>query len=645
MFDLFRRKDTNLRILLGVLLGLVALSMVVTLIPGFGGAGINVGLGEETVAKVCGENVTAREVRTKLQQMLNKQNLPPESAAIFIPQFVDQFVAVKGVACYAQESGMLASDEELAKKIQKDVPSLWQDGKFVGRQMYEAMLKQNGLTVAQFEDSIRKDIETQRLRTLVLMSAVATPKEVEDIFRDQEERIKLQYVAIDPQEITRGMRVPEEEIKAKYEKEKTTFNTTERRKVTLYTVDASVVNARVEVSEGELRKLYQDNLENYRVPERSSVRHILFKAESGKDDSEKKARQQAESVYKQLKAGAKFEELAAKYSEDPGSKSTGGSIGFITRGQTVKNFDEYAFTAPLKTLSSPIKTEFGYHLIEVMERQSAGLKSFEEIKPQLEAELRNQKNQNGLGQAADALRAELAKNTAAVPATASRLGITPVKFEYQNEGFPVPGIGSKAELFTAVQRLKRGEVTEAITIGEGRMAVLSVDEIVPPRMMTFEEARPNIISTLTVAAGLKKTNDLKEKAAGLMGSVNGDFAKLAKELSLPVKETQEFNRSGFADGIGPASAVLAAFNKKAGDLVGPVTVDGKWFVAKVLEKKEADLSQLPARRAEMVNLVKNRKASERADIFEETLVRQMIKAGKITVFEDAKKRIAQSYGG
>lgn len=645
MFDLFRRKDTNLRILLGVLLGLVALSMVVTLIPGFGGSGFNVGLGEETVAKVCGETVTAREVRMKLQQMLNKQSMPPESAAIFVPQFVDQYVAVKGVACYAQQMGMVASDEEVAKKIQKDVPSLWQEGKYVGTQMYEAMLKQNGLTVVQFEDGIRKDLETQRLRTLVLMSAVATPKEVEDTFREQEERVKLQYLVIDPQELTRGVRIPEEEIQAKYAKEKNSFNTTERRKVTLYTIEASAVNARVEVSDAELKKLYQDSIDNFRSPERSNVRHILFKTESGKEESEKKARQQAENVWKQLKAGAKFEDLAAKYSEDPGSKGTGGSIGFITRGQTVKNFDEYAFSAPLKSLSSPIKTEFGYHLIEVLDRQPAGLKSFEEVKPQLEAELRNQKNANGLSQAADTLRAELSKNTAAIPATASRLGLTPLKFEYSNQNFSVPGIGPKPELFGAAQRLKRGEVTEAITIGEGRMAVLSVDEILPPRQMTLDEARSNIVSTLTVSLGLKKTNELKEKAAAYMSTANGDLAKLAKDLSLTLKDTQEFNRSGFADGIGPASAVLAAFSKKAGDMIGPLTVDGKWFVAKVIGKKEADLSQLPARRAEMVNMVKNRKASERADIFEETLVRQMIKDGKITIFEEAKKRIAQGYGG
>jgi predicted transcriptional regulator len=74
-------------------------------------------------------------------------------------------------------------------------------------------------------------------------------------------------------------------------------------------------------------------------------------------------------------------------------------------------------------------------------------------------------------------------------------------------------------------------------------------------------------------------------------------------------------------------------------------VDGKWFFVKLIDKKQADMSQLPARRSEIVNMVKNRKASERADIFEETLVKRLINDGKIKVNEDAKKRIAAGYGG
>jgi len=644
MFDLFRRKDKNLRILLGVLLGVVALSMVVTLIPGFGSSGMNVGAGDETVAKVCGELVSAKEVRLKVQQMLNRQQLPPESAAIFIPQFVDQYVAVKGVACYAGELGLTASDRDVATKIQKDVPALWQDGKFVGRQMYEAMLKQTGLTVAQFEDSMKKDLETQRLRTLMLMSAVATPREVEDFFKESEERIKLEYAVLDPAEVGKSIKIPEEELKADYEKNKATYMMPEARNVSLYKIEASQAQAGLQITEPELRQLYQENLENFRSPERVRARHILFKTQEKPEAEDKKMRELADTVYKQLKAGAKFEDLAKKYSDDPGSKERGGDIGFVVRAQTTKNFDEYLFTGPMKTLSTPIKTEFGYHIIENLEKMPAGMRTFEEVRPALEGELRQSKNADLLGKTADTIRQELTKSGGKSSATAEKMGVAAIRFEFTNPNTVIPGIGPKPELFGLVRQLKLGEASEVTTLGEQTQGVLVVDQIIPTRQATYEQIRNGILSTKMIAAANKLVESQRQKGSELMKTAGGDLGKVAKELGLTVKETQEFNRQGFADGIGPASAVLAAFGKNVGELAGPVTVDGKWFFVKVADKKLADMSQLPARRSEIVNLVKNRKASERADIFEETLVKKMIKDGKISIIEDAKKRIAQSYG-
>jgi len=644
MFDLFRRKDTNLRIVLGVLLGLVALSMVVTLIPGFGSGGMAVGAGEETVAKVCGDPVTAKEVRLKLQQMLSKQNLPPESAAVFIPQFIDQYVAVKGVACYAQQSGLIASDNTIALRIQKEIPSLWQDGKFVGRAAYEGLLRQNGLTVAQFEDSVRRDIETQLMRTMVLMSAVATPKEVEDAFRESQEKLKLDYVVLDPAEISKSIKISDTELMTAYEAGKSSFKQPESRNVSLYVVDASRVLAGLQVTEPELRRLYSENIDNYRSPERSKVRHILFGTKDKPEAEDAKMRALAESVQKQLKAGAKFEDLVNKYSDDKGSKATGGDVGFLVRGQTVKNFDEYSFTAPLKTLSGPVKTEFGYHLIEVMERQASAMRSFEEVRPSLEADLRQTKSASSLGQAADQIRAELSKSGSRSSATATSLGIQPVKFEYALPTTPIPGLGPKQELFEMTRGMKKNEVSNVTSLNERLMAILVVDEVIAPRPSTFEEVKGTILGNKLVIDSQKKLEELKAQASSMMNSPGADLNAVAKALSMSVKQTQEFNRSGFADGIGPASVVLPAFDKAAGSLAGPYTVDGKWFFVKVVEKKTADMNEFASKRAELVNTVKNRKAGERSDIFEQTLVKRMIKDGDIKVIEEAKKRVATGFG-
>ncbi len=643
MFDLFRRKDTNLRVLLGVLLGLVAFSMVITLIPGFGSAGFGLPGGEENVAKVCGEPVTSREVRIKLQQMLNRTQLPPDSAAIFIPQFIDQLVNVKAVACFAEDRGMLASDQAVAQKIQKDVPALWQNGKFVGAQMYEMMLKSSGITVKEFEDSVKKEIETTRLRAVMLMSSVATPQEVEKAFRDAEEGVKIEYTVIDPVEVGKGLAPSDAEARDFFEKNKQNYMSEEYRKVNMIVFDPARFQSTIQVTEDQARRYYTENLDSFRTAERSHVKHILFKTQGKAESEDAKMKALAESTFKQIKGGAKFEDLAKKYSEDPGSKDNGGDIGFITRGQTVKNFEETSFTAPVGQLVGPVKTEFGYHLIEVIERQNAQVISFDEAKARVTEDLKRQMAADSQGRVADQLRRDIEKSPSQLLALASKVGAGIVGVEYKGSGTPLPIFGPKPEIFNIVQRLRKGQVSDPQTIDD-KTVLFQVDTVVPKAPSTFEEARSAVMSQLQASAGQKKVEELRQKAVAGVSSSGGDIAKLAKDLGTPVKTTQMFARSGFADGIGPASAVIDGFTKPVGEAWGPFTVDGKWFVAKVVEKKAADMSLLPARRVEMINVVKNRKAAERSDIFEDTLMKSMMEAGKIKVNETVKKRLATNSG-
>lgn len=646
MFDLFRRKDTTLRYALGILLGLVAFSMVITLIPGFGGGGFGMGPGDNVVAKVCGEAVTEKEIRQRIQSLLNQGKLPPESAAIFIPQLIDQIVAVKGVACFADETGLKASEKDVALAIQKNIPQLWQDGKFVGEKVYGAFLAQSGVTIQQYEDSVRRDLETQRLRSVVLMSAAATPREVEEAFHDAEDKIKLEYLVVDPQEVGKGIKIPDAEVQASFEKRKAEFTVPEAKIVNLFLITMGNVQGTVQVTEEDLKRAYSDNIESFRLPERAHVRHILFKTQGKPESEDAKMKAKAEETLKQIKAGANFAELAKKLSEDPGSGQNGGDLGNVVRGATVKNFDEYSFTGPLKTLSAPIKTEFGYHLIEVLERFPAGQQTFAEVRPALEAEVRRAKSTDLTAKIADQLRTALTKNPAEGLAMAQKLNITPLRFEYKAPDAALPGgVGVKPEIYQSLSGSRKGEVLAPITIGTDKSLLVQLDSVIPAHPAKFEDVKNVVLSQLLVSAGQKKVEEIRKQLTDQIKAGNNDIAKLAKEVNSPVKTTQEFTRGGFADGIGPASAVLDSFGKKVGEIQGPFTVDGKWFVAKVVDRKDADMSLLPARRAEFVNRVKTNKAGERSDIFEDTIVRQMIKEGQIQINENIKKRIAASYTG
>jgi peptidyl-prolyl cis-trans isomerase D len=399
--------------------------------------------------------------------------------------------------------------------------------------------------------------------------------------------------------------------------------------------------ATMQVSDEMARRYYNENIEDFRRPERAHVRHILFKTQEKPESEDAKMKALAEDVFKRIKAGASFAAMAKQYSEDPGSKDNGGEYPNITRGQTVKNFEDTSFNAPLKTLVGPIKTEFGYHLMEVLDRQPAQLLSFDQVAEQIKNEIKQQQGADALGRAADNLRRELEKTTEGLQELAAKAAGTVYTLEYKNAQYALPELGIKPELFNRIQTMKKGQVTDPQTL-DNRMVLIQIADVLPPRPLTLEEARPQIVSILQNSATQKRVEEARKQADLMVVAGEKDLAKMARELGMPLKKTQLFSRRGFADGIGPAISVESGFSAPIGHVWGPFTVDGGWFVAKVIDKKTADLSQLPARRAEVINQVKSKKANERNDIIEDRLVQKLMDSGRVKINETAKRRLAST---
>src|SRR5260370_14403328 len=176
-------------------------------------------------------------------------------------------------------------------------------------------------------------------------------------------------------------------MRAGYEKNKSKYQVAERRVVRYALVDVNQIRQNVQVSDDMLKQQYQANIQQYQVPNRVHVEHILFMT-VGKTDAEvEEIKKKAEDVLKQAKKGGKFEDLAKKYSEDPGSKDKSGDLGWITQGQTVKEFEKTAFSLSPGQVSDLVKTEYGFHIIKVLEKETAHTKPFDEGKDSLRAPL------------------------------------------------------------------------------------------------------------------------------------------------------------------------------------------------------------------------------------------------------------------
>ena len=158
----------------------------------------------------------------------------------------------------------------------------------------------------------------------------------------------------------------------------------EKRSASYALLDLEKLKQQTKATDEELRAYYQQNIDQFKVQNRVHVEHILFKTVGLPDASVAEVQKKAEDVLKKAKSGANFEDLAKKYSEDDGSKPKGGDLGWIIEGQTVAEFQQASFTLPKGSISDLVKTQYGFHIIKVLDKETARTKSFEEVRAEIE---------------------------------------------------------------------------------------------------------------------------------------------------------------------------------------------------------------------------------------------------------------------
>jgi peptidyl-prolyl cis-trans isomerase D len=641
MFDLFRSRDKAVRYLLGALLGLVALSLVVTLIPGFGA---NSGAPEQIVAEIGDTALTAREVQTAVQNALRGKQIPTEMIQFYIPQFVDQMITDRAIAYQAERMGFKITDEELANAIRSMLTSYFPTGE-INREDYARFLAQQGTTITDFERNIRLNLLLLRLQNIALEGVIVTPSEVEQEFKRRNDKVKLQYVAYSPKDVRSQVTVSPEEIRNFYTSNKAQFQTPEKRGFALLIADEQRIGASLQSNEAELRAAYNSSIEKYRTPERVKVRHILIKTTEKPKEEVAKLEAKAGDILKQIRGGADFAELAKKNSEDPGSAVKGGDLDWVTRGQTVQAFENAAFSLKPKEISNVIKTEYGFHIIQVLDKEQARVKPFEEVKEQIAAESKRQVVFDRMQQSIDSARSELLKTPQAADQIAAKYNLTAVKVERAGRNEPIPEVGTNAELDGALATAKVNEVTPVIQVSPTKLAVAVVTQVFPARPAELAEVENDIRQQLTNSKAQQLAAQKLKEATEKFKAAGSDLAALAKSIGGEVKTADYFNADGAAEGIGPASYLADAFKKPVGSTFGPVTIGEQVFLVKITDRQEADASKLAADRDTIVLALKRKKHTERKELFEDGLLTQLIKEGKVKKYPENINRVVQLYRG
>lgn len=636
MFDLFRSRQKAVRIMLGVILGVVSLSMLVYLIPGTGITAADSN-NDQVVADIGKSTITVGEVQQQLRNALQNSRLPPEFAATYIPQLVNQAIAERAVAYEAQQLGFRISDRDLANTLRS-----FPFGTLPPDQYAQYVEQQYQTTVPEFEENVRAKAYEDELQNIVAEGIIITPAEAEAEYHRRNDKIKIDYIGFSNGKIAADLKPTPDELKAYWDKNKGFYKVPESRDVQLIVADQAKVADTIQISDAQIQSYYNAHKDEYQTPERVHARHILLSTSNKPKDEVAKIKAQAEDLDKQLKNGANFADLAKKYSQDPGSAQKGGDLGWVSRGQMVKNFEDAVFTLKPNEISNVVTTEYGFHIIEVLEKQPAHLQTLDEVKPAIIATLRNQTVFDRMQDLEDKAHAELVKSPHNAQQIATQLGLDFVDVPAYTPGSALGPLGTDAQVGATVQSLRPGDVSDLMQAGN-KLAVAVVAGTKPAHPAEYSEVENQVRQAFIQAEANRLVAEKAAKAAELLKQNGGNLEAAAKATGGEVKSADFFTRSGAAEGIGSASVLSDYFDKPVGTVFGPLPTGGQTIVGKVTGKQEADMSQFPQQRATIIEQLKGKEANDRFALMQDSILNNLIQSGKVKKHDAVIQRLIAQY--
>ena len=287
----------------------------------------------------------------------------------------------------ANKNHLLTSDEMLRDFISK-VPSLQVDGQF-SKERYEAVIRAQGMSQPQFEGKLRQDLTLQQLVGAVSDTAFVSDSQAEAMLRLQSEERQYSEFRVAPEQFADKVKIEASAVQKYYDDNKSRFEVPEQVKAEFIVLSLDALLAQVTVDEAEVKAWYDAHKDRYMQGEERRASHILIEAKTPAD--KEKAKAKAKEVLKEVQGSpAKFADLAKKYSEDTGSASNGGDLGFFGHGMMVKPFEDAVFKLKDGEISGLVESDFGYHIIKLTEIKASKQRSFEEVRAEIESELKHQ---------------------------------------------------------------------------------------------------------------------------------------------------------------------------------------------------------------------------------------------------------------
>lgn len=459
--------------------------------------------GEDAVAKVEGVEITRREfdeaLREHADRLRQQMGKSYDSAVLDHPDVryavVMNLVNQRLLTEEARRENLRITDAQLAQVI-SEIPVFQEDGKF-SPERYRTMLQGQNMTPALFEYRLRQEMSQAPLSEPLTQGSIVARASAERYLSLLEQKREVAQATIDAEPFAKDVKVDDAAVKAYYDQHPDALMTPEQAKIEYVVLNVDALAAKVTVDPQEVRRQYEANQASYTSPGERSASHILVAVKAGANEAEKAAaKAKADAIVAEVRAApARFAEIAKAKSEDPGSAAQGGDLGSFGRGTMVKAFEDAAFAAKPGDIVGPVQSEFGWHVIKVTGAREETKRPFEDVKAQIEAELRQREAHNRFQAAADQFQNLVYEQADSLEGVGKALDVpvqtTPFITRAQAQALAANNPAFVETLFSPASiQAKRN--TDAIEAGPNMLIAGRIVEYKPAAPRPFDEVKAEI---------------------------------------------------------------------------------------------------------------------------------------------------------
>jgi len=519
------------------ILGIIIVILIGATFALFGIGDYLTGATEKYAARVNGEEISqsqfeqgmARE-RQRLEEMF--QGKVPDSPIFqerIKEQVLDRLITQRVLQKMAIDEGYRVADETLAREI-KRLEIFKKDGMFA-LDSYQQWAQSQGMAVKEFENLYRGDLVVKQLQDAVMRSSVVGQAELNILYQIQQQSRDINYLQFNNTQFGSDVKVSDDEIKEYFDKNQARFMHPEQVSISYVELNGKDLVKDIPVNEEDVRSLYDEYVASVSSAEKRKARHILINLAADADEETRKAKQlEIEELLARINKGESFTELAKEKSQDPGSSTNGGDLGWVNKGMMGDEFDAALFKLKKGEVSGAVRSSFGYHIIKLEDVEAAKVASFESKKKALEQQSKAQLLEDRFYEKSELMANTAYANDQSLQEVADVLDLkiqsTPSFSRAKGAGIALNEKVRKAAFEADV--LVEGRNSGIIELGKNHVIVLRVDIHTQAKPKTLQEVKAQITSAL-------KTEKAKQnaQAAALIA-----LAKLEKGESIQSKQVK-----------------------------------------------------------------------------------------------------------